>query len=44
MMNASQVGVPALARPTSTFKEVCVPVPQMEVQNKVMVILHLSKN
>ena len=40
MMNASQVGVPALARPTSTFKEVSVPVPQMEVQNKVMGILH----
>ncbi len=40
MMNASQVGVPALARPTSTFKEVCVPVPQMEVQKKVMGILH----
>ena len=40
MMNASQVGVPALARPTSTFKEVCVPVPPMETQNKVMSILH----
>ena len=40
LMNASQVGVPALARPTSTFKEVCVPVPPMEAQNKVMDILH----
>lgn len=40
MMNASQVGVPALARPTSTFKEVCVPVPPMKTQNKVMSILH----
>ena len=40
LMNASQVGVPALARPTSTFKEVSVPVPAMEVQNKVMDILH----
>jgi type I restriction enzyme S subunit len=39
-MNASQVGVPALARPTSTFKEVCIPVPPMEKQNKVMDILH----
>ena len=40
LMNASQVGVPALARPTSTFKEVSVPVPPMEVQDKVMAILH----
>ena len=40
LMNASQVGVPALARPTSTFKEVCIPVPPMEKQNKVMDILH----
>ena len=39
LMNASQVGVPALARPTSTFKEVYVPVPPMETQNKVMDIL-----
>lgn len=40
LMNASQVGVPALARPTSTFKEVLVPVPKIEVQNKIMEILH----
>ncbi len=40
LMNASQVGVPALARPTSTFKEVCIPIPPMEKQNKVMDILH----
>ncbi len=40
LMNASQVGVPALARPTSTFKEVLVPVPPIEVQSKVMEILH----
>ena len=40
LMNASQVGVPALARPTSTFKEVCIPVPPMEKQNKVMDIFH----
>lgn len=40
MMNASQVGVPALARPTSTFKEISVPVPPMEAQNKIMDILH----
>lgn len=40
LSNASQVGVPALARPTSTFKEVSVPVPPMEIQNEVMAILH----
>lgn len=39
LMNASQVGVPALARPTSTFKEVLVPVPSLEVQKKVVNIL-----
>ena len=36
LMNASQVGVPALARPTSTFKEVLVPVPSMDAQIKIM--------
>ena len=40
LMNASQVGVPALARPTSTFKEVLIPIPEMEVQNRIMDILH----
>lgn len=40
LVNASQVGVPALARPTSTFKEVSMPVPSMEIQNKMTAILH----
>lgn len=39
LMNASQVGVPALARPTTTFKEVFVPVPPLETQNAIMAIL-----
>ena len=39
LMNASQVGVPALARPTTTFKEVFVPVPSLETQNAIMAIL-----
>ena len=39
MMNASQVGVPALARPTSTFKEVSIPVPSIDIQNKIMAVL-----
>lgn len=40
LANASQVGVPALARPTSTFKEVLIPIPEIEVQNRIMDILH----
>ncbi len=39
LMNASQVGVPALARPTTTFKDVFVPVPPLETQNAIMAIL-----
>ena len=39
LMNASQVGVPALARPTSTFREVTLPMPPMDIQNKIMDIL-----
>ena len=39
LMNASQVGVPALARPTSTFREVTLPIPPMDIQNKIMDIL-----
>ena len=40
LMNASQVGVPALARPTSTFKEVAISLPKIEEQTKIMAILH----
>ena len=40
LMNASQVGVPALARPTSTFKGVFVPIPTLNEQTKIMDILH----
>ena len=40
LSNASQVGVPALARPTSTFKELLVPVPPMSVQDGIMNILN----
>ena len=39
LMNASQVGVPALARPTSTFKNVTISIPSIERQNKMMDIL-----
>ena len=41
LMNASpKLVFLTLARPTSTFKEVLVPVPSMDVQIKVMEILH----
>jgi type I restriction enzyme S subunit len=33
------VGVPALARPTTPFKDVFVPVPPLETQNAIMAIL-----
>lgn len=39
LSNASQVGVPALARPTSSFKELQVPVPPKEIQNRITSIL-----
>lgn len=39
MANASQVGVPALGRPTTTFKQIKAPIPPLEYQNRVMDIL-----
>ncbi len=39
LMNASQVGVPALARPTSTFKNVSIYLPKLDVQNSIMDVL-----
>ena len=39
LVNVSQVGVPALARPTSTFKDVIIPVPSMKIQDKIMKII-----
>ena len=39
LMNASQVGVPALARPTSTFKEITIELPPLEEQRRIAGIL-----
>lgn len=39
LSNASQVGVPALARATSTFRTLDVDLPSIECQNKIMDIL-----
>ncbi len=35
LSNASQVGVPALARPTTTFKSLEIPLPPLEIQKKI---------
>ena len=39
LMNASQVGVPALARPTSTFKDITIELPPLEEQRRIAGIL-----
>ena len=39
LANASQVGVPALARPTSTFKEIVVALPPIDEQKRIASIL-----
>ena len=39
LANASQVGVPALARPTSSFKDVIVTLPPLETQRRIASIL-----
>ena len=39
LANASQVGVPALARPTSTFKEIVIALPPLDTQRRIASIL-----
>jgi len=39
LSNASQVGVPAIAQASTSVKSILVPVPKIEVQNKVVEIL-----
>ncbi len=39
LSNASQVGVPALARPTSTFKEIYIKLPPIEEQKRIAGVL-----
>ena len=39
LSNASQVGVPALARPTTTFQKIKVSIPSIDVQRKVISLL-----
>jgi type I restriction enzyme S subunit len=39
LSNSSQVGVPALARPSSTFQKLEIPVPPIEEQQKIVGVL-----
>jgi type I restriction enzyme S subunit len=39
LSNKSQVGVPALARPSSTFQDIEIPVPPLDEQQKIVKIL-----
>lgn len=39
LSNASQVGVPALARPSSTFQQIEIDVPSIDVQRKIVAVL-----
>ena len=43
LANASQVGVPALARATSTFKKIVFEVPDIKYQEKVVSVLELIR-
>ena len=39
LSNASQVGVPALAQPTTSFKTIRAPLPQIDIQEKIIMLL-----
>ena len=43
LANASQVGVPALARATSTFREIEIDIPDITTQTKVVNILEIFR-
>ena len=40
LSNASQVGVPALARPSSTFQQIEIDIPSIDVQRKIVAVLN----
>lgn len=44
LSNASQVGVPALARASTTFQKIEVPIPAVEEQKRVVAILDALQN
>jgi type I restriction enzyme S subunit len=39
LANSSQVGVPALGRPTSTFRQIAIKIPSLQKQNKIVSLL-----
>lgn len=43
LSNASQVGVPALARPSTTFQEIDIEVPNIFIQRKIVNILEIIR-
>lgn len=40
LSNASQVGVPALARPSSTFQQIEIEIPSIDAQQKIVTIIN----
>ena len=43
LSNASQVGVPALARASTTFQKLSVPIPEYEIQKKIVSFLEIVR-
>ncbi|MED2973216.1 restriction endonuclease subunit S [Fictibacillus sp. B-59209] len=44
LLNTSQTGVPAIARPTNTLKSIKVPLPSLEIQRNILnILLKLDK-
>lgn len=39
LSNQTQTGVPALSRPTTTFKKLSVPLPDLNIQRKVVILI-----
>lgn len=39
LSNKTQTGVPALGRPTSTFKKLTIPLPRIEIQERIVTLL-----
>lgn len=40
LSNKTQTGVPALGRPTSTFRKLTIPLPSLETQRKIVVLIN----
>ena len=44
LSNASQVGVPALARPTTSFQQLVIDIPELDYQEKVVAFIDSIQN